>query len=576
MANDIRRSAYDMALPAPSVAARRDDDPTLSPAGPHRSLKQLGLVVLCGAWVILGLVGHDPWKTEDATSFGIVHETLHGGDFATPNLVGEPFVDRPPAVYALATLTAKLAGGLLPEHDAARLAAGLLLALTIYLLAVTGEELIGRNFRWMPALLFVGSVGLWDRAHQLSPELGLLAGIAIAQYGFALALRRPVVGGVVLGLGTAFSFLARGFMGPVWLVATAIALPLAFESWRTRRYAASAAVALIVALPLAAAWPVALAVTSPSEFAAWWAAQSWTDWFGPLSPKAPADPVVLLKNLPWFAWPALPLAAWTLWTRGRGFNGGLATPAIQLPATLATAMLVSIALMADPRVAYLMPILLPLALLGATEIDTLKRSYSGALDWFGILTFGLAAALAWGLWADAYLRGMSMPVARALRDTEAGYQPPLHALAIVVSALLTLLWLVLVRPARRSNRRAVLNWAAGMTLLWALYSTIWLPYLDSRRSYRTVAQAMTAHLPAQGCVASRNLGEPQRALFQYFAGLVTLREETNPRARCAALLVQYGRTDGDPSAPRGWTIAWQGQRRGDDTERFVLYTRNAR
>ncbi len=564
-----------MPFPAPSAAARRDDDPTLSPSGPYRSWKQLGLVVLCGAWVVLGLVGHDPWKTEDATSFGIVHEALLGGDFSTPNLVGEPFVDRPPGVYALATLSAKLAGGVLPEHDAARLAAGVLLALTIYLLALTGHELIGRNFRWMPALLLVGSVGLWDRAHQLSPELGLLAGVAVAQYGFALALRRPAIGGAVLGLGTAFAFLARGFMGPVWLAGTAIALPLAFASWRNRRYATTLAVALAVALPLAAAWPVSLAVNSPAELAAWWGAQAWTDWFGPLSPKAPADPVVLLKNLPWFAWPALPLVAWTLWMRGRGFNGGLAVSAIELPGTLAAVMLVSIAIMSDPRVAYLMPVLLPLSLLGATEIDTLKRGYSGALDWFGILTFGLSAALAWGLWIDASLRDMSAPVARVLRDTEAGYHPPFQALAVVVSALLTLLWLVLVRPARRSNRRAVLNWAAGMTLLWALYSTIWLPYLDSRRSYRTVAQAIAAHLPAQGCVASRNLGESQRALFQYFAGLVTVREEVTPRHDCPALLVQYGRIDGAPPVLEGWSVAWQGQRRGDDTERFVLYTRSA-
>jgi len=223
-----------------------------------------------------------------------------------------------------------------------------------------------------------------------------------------------------------------------------------------------------------------------------------------------------------------------------------------------------------------MPILLPLAMLGALEIDTLKRSFSGALDWFGILTFGLAAAIAWWLWFDALTSGMSMPVARFLRDTEAGYQPPVHWPAIAVSALLTLLWLALVRPARRSNRRAVLNWAAGMTLLWALYSTIWLPYLDSRRSYRTVAQSMALHLPAQTCVASRNLGEPQRALFRYFAGLVTVREEIRPDLGCPAVLVQFGRVDSTPKAPDGWRIEWQGQRRGDDTERFVLYSRIAR
>ena len=333
--------------------------------------------------------------------------------------------------------------------------------------------------------------------------------------------------------------------------------------------------ALAVALPLCAAWPIALAMTSPADLAAWWNAQSWTDYFGPLSAKAPADPVVLLKNLLWFAWPALPLAVWTLWMRGKGFNGGLATPSVLLPGTLALVMLASITVMADPRVIYLMPILLPLSLLGALEIDTLKRGFSGALDWFGILTFGLASAVAWWLWFDAIAGGMSAPVARVLRDTEVGYRPTWHWLAIGVSALLTFLWLALVRPARRSNRRAVLNWAAGMTLLWALYSTIWLPYLDSRRSYRTVAQAMAPHLPAQGCVASRNLGEPQRALFRYFAGLVTVREETTPKHDCPVVLVQYGRVDRTPAAPEGMNVAWEGQRRGDDTERFVLYARNA-
>src|SRR5215471_10938493 len=91
----------------------READSTLSPAGPYRALKQLGLVMLCAAWVVLGLVGHDPWKTEDATSFGIVYEMLEGSDYITPNLAGEPFVDRPPLVYAIATLTGKLAGGVL-------------------------------------------------------------------------------------------------------------------------------------------------------------------------------------------------------------------------------------------------------------------------------------------------------------------------------------------------------------------------------------------------------------------------------------------------------------------------------
>ena len=78
----------------------------------------------------------------------------------------------------------------------------------------------------------------------------------------------------------------------------------------------------------------------------------------------------------------------------------------------------------EPRAIELMPMLVPLALLGALEIDTLKRGFSGALDWFGILTFGLVSALVWSLWFDAYAHGMSPAVAKLFRDTEAGYRPP--------------------------------------------------------------------------------------------------------------------------------------------------------
>jgi len=559
---------------APADAAH-DDDAALSPSGRYRALKQFGLVVLCAAWAILGTVGHDPWKSEDATAFGIAYEMMQRGDVLIPRLAGEPYPDRPPLVYAAAAFAATLSPPL-PLHDAARLAAAAMLALTMLLLAATAIELYGRDFRWMPVLLFIGSVGLWDRAHQLSPELGLLLGTAIALCGLAFALRRPVQGGALLGLGIAIAFLSRGFLGPVWLGLTALALPAAYETWRTRRYALALSIAVAVALPLGGAWPLALAARAPEHLHAWWGSQSPAESFAPLAASGAGDPLYLLKNLPWFAWPALPLMLWTLWTRGRGFNGGLGTPGVQLPGTLALVMTFVTMAMAEPRAIVLMPMLLPLSLLGALEIDTLKRGFSGALDWFGILTFGLLSALVWWLWFDASARGMSPAIARLFRDTETGYRPSFHWVAFAVSAFLTLLWLLLVRPARRSNRRAVLNWAAGMTLLWALYSTIWLPYLDSRRSYRTVAESLRAHLPSEGCVASRNLGEAQRALFHYFAGLATVREEKSPIDRCNALLVQYGRQDSGAGAPAGWDAVWDGHRRGDDTERYVLYVRKAR
>jgi hypothetical protein len=87
-------------------------------------------------------------------------------------------------------------------------------------------------------------------------------------------------------------------------------------------------------------------------------------------------------------------------------------------------------------------------------------------------------------------------------------------------------------------------------------------------------ESAALHLLTPGCVASRNLGEPQRALFRYFAGLDTVREELRPDHSCPLLLVQYGRQPTAPPLP-GWQVAWDGHRRGDNTERFVLYRRAA-
>src|SRR5207237_4859439 len=136
-----------------------------------------------------------------------------------------------------------------------------------------------------------------------------------------------------------------------------------------------------------------------------------------------------------------------------------------------------------------------------------------------------------------------------------GFQLTFHLGSTLIAVFLTVFWIILVRPARRSNRRAVLNWAGGVTLLWGLYSTIWLPYLDSRRSYRAMIESAALHLLTPECVASRNLGEPQRALFQYFAGLRTIREELDPDNGCPLLLVEYGRQATPPEID-GYRIIW--------------------
>ncbi len=562
-------------MPLADLTAPSNEASDLSPSGRYRAYKQTGLVFLCAAWILLGLFGHDPWKPDDATTFGVAHDVLSNGDWLVPQLAGTPAAERPPLFYALAAASGAALRPVLALHDGARVANALCLALTLWLLALTGRELYGRAFRWMPVLVFIGCIGLWDRAHALAPEMGLLPAYALALYALALAPRRALISGALLGASAGIAFLVRGTSWAAMIGLTALLLA-AFPPWRTRRYVGTLTLAVLVAAPLLIAWPLAIYLRDPAIFALWRDAQSIARFFGFAAGSPPVEPFYYLKNLPWFAWPALPLVLWTLWLRTRGYHGGLAQPGIVLPLTMSIVLLLVLSAAAEPRATLALPLLLPLCLLGAAEIDSLKRGTSGALDWFGILTFGLLAVLVWALWLETLWHGLPEPVAHIFRDTQPGFRPPLQPLALLVSGFLSLLWIVLVRPARRSNRRAVLNWAAGMTLVWGLYMTIWLPYLDSRRSYRPVAESLVQQLPAgASCLASRNLGEPQRALIEYFGGVVPVRDDLAAANACPLLLMQVGRDDSDTPPDSAWEPVWEGHRRGDDTERFLLFRRPA-
>ena len=79
------------------------------------------LIVFCAFYLLPGLIGHDPWKGDDATHFGVAYSMLDGGHWLLPHLAGEVWLDSPPLYHWTAAVLAKVFGLLLPLHDAARL-----------------------------------------------------------------------------------------------------------------------------------------------------------------------------------------------------------------------------------------------------------------------------------------------------------------------------------------------------------------------------------------------------------------------------------------------------------------------
>ena len=71
--------------------------------GTSTPLKTALFVLVCAAWLVPGLIGHDPWKYDEAVVFGIVNEILRSGDWINLKLAGEPYFDKAPLFIWVAT-----------------------------------------------------------------------------------------------------------------------------------------------------------------------------------------------------------------------------------------------------------------------------------------------------------------------------------------------------------------------------------------------------------------------------------------------------------------------------------------
>ncbi|MDD4928778.1 MAG: glycosyltransferase family 39 protein [Gallionella sp.] len=540
----------------------------IKPTDPHpvTPAKAVLLGLLCLAWLGSGLIGHDPWKPDDAYSFGIVYSMLQSSNWLIPTLAGDPFMTNPPLFYWTAAGFAKLFSPLLPLHDAARLSSGFFNALTLLFTGLAGRKLYGENRGWAAAIILIGCLGMLVRAHQMITDLALLTGFSMMLYGYSYSQERVLRAGAWMGTGMGIGFMAKGFISPLVFLLIAALLPTLFKNWRNRNFALSLALGILCSLPWLGIWPYLLYQHAPGLFADW----VWTHNIGKmlsyLKTGPDMDALYYLKNMPWLAWPALPLAFWAVWRERRRLDQ---RDDLQLPLASFLVMLIVLSLAPNIKEVFALPMLLPITLLATASLSMLKRGAANALDWFGLMTFLLIAILMWWGWAGL-LQDNHAKITLWLKDYQPGFEPAFQAIPFFIALTSTVLWLLLVWRAGRSMRRAVINWASGITLIWILAMTLWLPWLDSGKSYRNMVASLKQAMPAQyNCVArNRELGDSQRAMLHYFGDIVTRRD---PARICELRLIQGDKISRPLMDESRYEKIWEGSRNTDKNEQYRLY-----
>lgn len=527
----------------------------------------IALLIFC-AWMLPGLIGRDPWKPDEGYTFGLVNHILRTGDWVVPTLTGEPFMEKPPIFYLVAALFAKITSPVLPMYEGARLACALFVGLAALFVARASSVMLPQRPVWVAPLLLIGSLGLTIHAHQLITDNALLCGFAIAIYGFALALRRPLAGGFWLGTGSGLGFMAKGLLAPGMMGITALVLPACYAQWRTRRYLIVLCIAFLTAAPWLGIWPVALYLRSSQLFFDWFWTNNFGRFFGFVHLGSLAQPYAYPKLLLWFALPSLPFALRALWIRRQE----LSTDAgLQIATTAFAVMFAVLSASANARELYAMPMLIPLALLGVCGLENLPPVVTQYFRRLSAWLFtGLALAV-WACWCAVDL-GFATHLSALLQQKQPQYAPHVRLWLLVIAIALSAGWLMLISN-KAGPYRAAMIWAAGVATVWGLLGTLMVNWFDTGMSYRGMLFELAQSLPAgHGCIASRTLGESQRAIFEFFSDIVTERQEsTSARKDCGLLMMQTLEQPSAPSPGEPWALIWDGSRPGDYHEHFWLY-----
>ena len=524
------------------------------------------LLLMVFAWLWPGVFSHGLWNPAEPAAFTAIEALRHGAPTLWADVLGEAdFNIAPVYLWAAAAFQQLLSPWAADAYSAARFASVFFTALGLTCCGFAGFNFLGRHHGRSVVLILAGCVGLLPMAHFLGGMSVVFAALSLILCGFSLAHKKVIAAAPLLGGGWALLSLSGGLLLTAAFVLLALLLPLS-RKWRFKRYLLTLVGAFAVGLPLTVVYPLVLYRLHPDMFALWLHTRSLGAFGGTATFQTAFNLPYYLKNLLWFAFPAWPLAVWTF-TRTR--------VAAQAWSVLAAAWLAvcGILLAASPEAFqdHLLWLLPPLALLGAAQLDGLRRGAAAFLNWFGSMAFGLLAVFLWiGFFAANY--GWPAKLAERAAYFSPYYTPDIDPMPMIVAISFTPLWLWAITRKNIRGRQAVTNWAAGVTLVWALLMTLFLPWLDAAKSHAPVVRLMEQSLPpeavqrlsdGQDCISvAQNHRRARIAWAQY--SRFTLQPDNNS---CRYLLVQQPK---DTAAPQGWTKIWQGWRPRNQEQGYAL------
>ena len=355
--------------------------------------KPLPLLLLAfAAFYLLPLGLHGLWIPDETRYAQISQEMLQSGNWVAPHFMGIRYFEKPSAGYWLIALGQAVFG---QNLFGVRIASAVTTGLSVLLAYLIARRLWSdprKSFACALLYLSFGLVAGQAGYSNLDPQFTLWVNLSLVALWFALdsrTLRGRLFAWALLGLACAMGFMTKGFLA--WVLPVLIAVP--FMLWQRRvgellRYGPLAVgVAVLVSLP----WVLAIHLKEPD----FWRFFFWNEHIRRFSADDAQHvrpwwfflPIIAVACLPWMG--LLPKTLLNAWQQKR-------QPAITFLTLWLLLPLVFFSLSNGKLPTYIMPCLLPLALLmGHTLIDLISVGHTRIIRINGLLnvTIGLSAMI---------------------------------------------------------------------------------------------------------------------------------------------------------------------------------------
>ena len=332
------------------------------------------VLALAALYAFTGLFDRELTAPDEIRVAEVGREMAVSGDLLVPRLNGEPFLEHPPAFYAAVALSLQVFG---VSDGAARLPVGVATVALLLLAFDLGRRLGGARAGLLAALVLATTGGVLRYSHLALVDTALACAVGFSYWAWARMLLREGPArerprpALVLALyvGAALAFLVKGPVGPL-LVAVPIAVDVvAYRRGALLRSWAHAA-GLVLLLAACAAWPLALRRFAGDEIFHGYVLGNVVQRVVPGEGYTGGH-----VNPPWYYLLQFPgmIGLWLLVLPGvwRSWRDVRASDAERFLAWVFPIGLLALSVPATKRALYLLPLLLPLAVVVGVWLDRL-------------------------------------------------------------------------------------------------------------------------------------------------------------------------------------------------------------